>query len=487
MTARTVLAILAALLCGGCVTTGGGSTANMLKPVATLINGPGTEDRILADLKPGPYEPSLLALGEERDLAQSEGRDLGFVRLGELEVYLAQIRERLVAASGISDVPGTVRILATPGPDAKSTPDGNIFISMAWLNFLESEDEIAAILAHELAHVLLRHHTLDLLSHTQRRVETMHQMGVAARMMVEKQSMVTKADIGAIRNIQLATELAERTLLPAWNRRQETEADLLAVDLLHVAGYSPVAVVDMLAKLDAWQANTRESDEAFEARVAELARSDLGTAVKTALGKAWENLGNGHPATDKRLDDAAAYFERHYEAVTLIEPVRTPWLQFVRRPAVRDVLSSYDQAFSASKLLAKGQAREAQVMARNAARKLPDHAYPNWIASKACMALTQSQEALQYLQRAMKATTPTADMYRDMISLNESSGKHVEALKWIETAEQRFGDTPYWLPERIRIYRKMGRKSDMNATVLKCSLEHPQLKRDCIEAAEGTT
>ena len=56
-------------------------------------------------------------------------------------------------------------ILANPAPEALSTPDGNIYIAMQWLRSVDSEDELAAIIAHETSHVLLHHHSSDMVNH----------------------------------------------------------------------------------------------------------------------------------------------------------------------------------------------------------------------------------------------------------------------------------------------------------------------------------
>ena len=47
---------------------------------------------MLSTVKPGPYEPSTLAIGEAKDIAQHRGDGLGFVRSAALEQYLNETR-----------------------------------------------------------------------------------------------------------------------------------------------------------------------------------------------------------------------------------------------------------------------------------------------------------------------------------------------------------------------------------------------------------
>lgn len=479
------IALVVSTVAAGCVSTGtSGGASSLLAPVKNLIEGPGSQKTLISEVKAGPYEASVLALGEEKDLAQSQGRGLGLVRQDEIEVYLEQIRAKLVAVSGVTNVPGKVRILATPSLDASSTADGNLFVSMAWLNVVESEDEIAAIIAHELAHVLLRHHSSDIINHTQRRVESMSQVAILAKTVLEQATAVSKADGQILQNVQFAVELGEKVLLPAWNRRQETEADLLAIDLLTLANYSPVALADMLAKRHAWESSVNESDEAFQKRVAALAMNDMGAAVGAVASHFAEMLARAHPDTDKRMIDAGEYLDRHYGSLELIEVSDQSLKQLVKQKSVSKVLVNYDMAFSASILLKKGKISEAYILGKKSVKALSSHAYPNWIAAKAARAAGKDKEAIRYLNVAMASTEPTSDMYVELIQLEEATGKYNKALNLIETAEKKFGDSPDWLPDRIRLYRKMGRTNDMSKAILKCSFDHPQMKRRCAEASE---
>ena len=163
---RRAAGALLLLAVAGCASTGGEGG----KPSwAVRLGGKGGEVILLAGLKPGGYEPSILAVGEEKDLARYRGDSLGFVRSAALEQYLNELRDALILRSGKTGVPGRVVILANPSFAAFSTPDGNVYISMGALQMLDSADEVAALLAHELAHVLLKHHTSDLIGDMQRR------------------------------------------------------------------------------------------------------------------------------------------------------------------------------------------------------------------------------------------------------------------------------------------------------------------------------
>src|SRR5690606_35396354 len=69
--------------------------------------------------------------------------------------------QRIKVAAGVPEWPGKVYILATSDMNATATGAGNIYISLAWLDNAESEDEIVALLSHEFAHIYLHFDKLN--------------------------------------------------------------------------------------------------------------------------------------------------------------------------------------------------------------------------------------------------------------------------------------------------------------------------------------
>ncbi len=119
-------------------------------------------------------------------------------------------------------------ILDTDAVNAFAAPGGVVLVTAGLLRQLSSEDELAAVLAHEIAHVMREHHYQVILS--ARQFETVVR-GL-------------RPDPGLSRaSAQLYTRGLERA--------SEHEADLVGVQLLARAGYDPAAFLSMLEKLDA--------------------------------------------------------------------------------------------------------------------------------------------------------------------------------------------------------------------------------------------
>jgi Zn-dependent protease with chaperone function len=450
-----------------------------------LVTQKGARVTLISELPQGPYQASALAIGEEKDLAQRRGDGLGFVRSAAIEQFLGEMRAALLGASGVTGVPGKVRVLANPAFAAYSTADGNVFLSMGWLEYLESADEIAAILAHELSHVLLKHHSSDMIASMQRRGQALHELAVGARASASRTRTVAKSDQRALSREQMVLDVTDKLALPAWNRRQEREADLLGVDLLVRAGHAPGAMVSMLEKLQAWEQKHTEQDDAFWDRMQQTAQANPGEALSAVFQKSVSAVAASHPKTSERLDEAAEYLDRHYGELEPRAPQVAPWKRVATRPEVAQVLKNYDLAFSAKKLLEKGKPQESYAYAKQSATgRTAVDAYPNWVLAYAATALGRQNEALEAFRRALDAPEPVPQIYDEVIWAYERAGNVTAALTWTDKASATFGESPRWTPTKIRLLRKAGRTTEAGTLAASCAVSTPEWKRQCQEANE---
>jgi len=474
--------VLIALIITGCAST---DTPGEKKSRLQLPTIPGlsSEKRPLGDeLKPGTYERSRLAIGEEKDLAQQRGEGFGFVPSVPLSTYVNRIRARLLATSGVTGVPGRAVVIASPAFAAYSTPDGNVYVAMGWLPFLSDEDEMAAIVAHELGHVLLTHHSADIVIGVRKRAQALHELGLAVKIAADKKP-ATKNDQQGLQISNVVAETSDKLVMPAWSRRQEREADFLGVDLLVRAGYSPGAMAGVLEKLRTWEQKTKEADDAFWQRVQLTAAADVGAAFKLTVDHLVAEVSVTHPDTGQRIEDVAGYLDRHYGDRPLPATSTESWIALRAAPDVREVTRNYDLAFSARKLLERQKARDAYGYAHAAATgRTATHAYPNWILARSAMALGRTGEAATALDRAVKANEPIRAVYEEVIGVNEQRGNLDAALSWTDRATTTFGETDRWLPTKIRLLRKTGRVDEANALTLKCSVDAPDWRKLCQEA-----
>lgn len=143
-----------------------------------------------------------------------------------------------------------VGIIDTDEVNALSTASGMILISKGLLSSVESEDELAAVIAHELAHVQLEH-AVGIIKSS--RVNDFIQSSTAlADDVTKKYSKLSEDDKKLFHEFAgVNNYLVDTITTKGYSKDQEFKADAEALNLLLAAGYDPNAMISMLKKLDA--------------------------------------------------------------------------------------------------------------------------------------------------------------------------------------------------------------------------------------------
>ena len=164
----------------------------------------------------------------------------------ELNTYVNRVGATVAAASIRPETFGGYhfQIVAGEEPFAFASPGGIILISEGLLQMLRDEDALAAVLAHEVAHVALRHGA-KALSAPQLRGE-LQALGIAAgaigcNQILQGASLVFGGAVDQTVNL-----LIER----GYSREYEGEADIEAVAILSRSGYDPGALARVLVALE---------------------------------------------------------------------------------------------------------------------------------------------------------------------------------------------------------------------------------------------
>jgi len=135
-------------------------------------------------------------------------------------------------------------ILDSPELNAFSSPGGHIFVTRGLVELTDSEDMLAAVIAHELAHIMLKH-SINIIN-TMRFNEEMSAIADRASAFAGRGSaaaqrlLVFRDSVGA---------MMDTLLKNGYSQRQELEADQEAIILLAASGYNPMAIMDVLKAL----------------------------------------------------------------------------------------------------------------------------------------------------------------------------------------------------------------------------------------------
>ncbi len=156
--------------------------------------------------------------------------------------YLNLLGQSLALVSDRPETFGGYHFLVLDSAEinAFAAPGGLIFVSRGLLRCADSEDGVAAILAHEIAHVA-KQHGLKAIK-TARFKDAGLAIGMAA---VEEYGSADLAKVTAAFSGTI-DDITSTLVNSGYSRSAEKEADLAAVDILKRAGYDPNALVRML-------------------------------------------------------------------------------------------------------------------------------------------------------------------------------------------------------------------------------------------------
>ncbi|MCC0177281.1 M48 family metalloprotease [Waterburya agarophytonicola K14] len=145
--------------------------------------------------------------------------------------YIRGIGNKLAKLMGRNEFEYEFNIIEDPTPNAFALPGGKIFFHTGMLELMDSEAELAGVMAHEVAHAVLSHGYKQLgesaLTNTGMNILS----GLAGR------------EVGAIANV------GGLLLDKKFSRGKEKQADVLGIRVLDAAGYSADGLYNVMAKL----------------------------------------------------------------------------------------------------------------------------------------------------------------------------------------------------------------------------------------------
>jgi len=175
-----------------------------------------------------------------------------------LDAYLNRVGTAVVADKKIENVEWKFRALRDPVPNAFALPNGSIYINTGLLALLDDEDQLAAVLAHEVTHVSRRH--------TYLRNRSIRKKMLAINII---NTIGTWTPIGgpaglAINLIATISPLMLAISILGYSREQEKEADLEGLKVATAAGFAPEGMTNsfkaMQKDIEGEQLNSFYSD-----------------------------------------------------------------------------------------------------------------------------------------------------------------------------------------------------------------------------------
>lgn len=121
-----------------------------------------------------------------------------------------------------------VQVFEDPTPNAFALPGGKIGVHTGILEVAENQDQLATVLAHEVAHVIA--------GHSNERMSTEMATNVA---LTAASAAINTGDPVQRQGLALLGLGAQVGVILPYSRTHETEADLYGLDLMSKAGFDP--------------------------------------------------------------------------------------------------------------------------------------------------------------------------------------------------------------------------------------------------------
>lgn len=182
--------------------------------------------------------PPVHALSQEeeirigREIRREARSRLKFIEDPEIELYVDRVGRRILDAVGNTRYPYRFFVVEDGSTNAFAVPGGNIFLHSGLIQKVESTDELASVVAHEVVHVNARHFA-----------------ALAAPDETVLLGMLGVFLAPVLGPAVLAAPVVSMTRQLEFSRQMEEQADNLGVGYLARAGYDPQAAVDFMEKL----------------------------------------------------------------------------------------------------------------------------------------------------------------------------------------------------------------------------------------------
>ncbi|MDI6889743.1 MAG: M48 family metalloprotease [Thermodesulfovibrionales bacterium] len=170
----------------------------------------------------------------------------------KLQEYVNQVGQKVAQVSHRSDLIYRFKILDSPVVNAFALPGGYIYITRGMLAWLNSEAELACVLAHEIGHVTARHAVYQLT-----KVRSYQILSTLGAIFIEEYRV-------AQRRYSDLFDLLFVGILQGYGRKNELQADSLAIEYAFKAGYDPEASVSFMQTLERMKDEPKKERSFFE-------------------------------------------------------------------------------------------------------------------------------------------------------------------------------------------------------------------------------
>jgi predicted Zn-dependent protease len=176
-----------------------------------------------------------------REVSVDAERELPMLKNSRVDNYVNNLGLRLSAQAPGEKYPYAFKVVNDREINAFALPGGPVYINRGVIEAADNEAQLAGVIAHETAHVALRHGTNQASKASAAQVPLAILGGLLG-------SESTKAAL-----VQLGSNFAVNSILLKYSRTAESQADVMGTQILYDSGYDPRAMAEFFEKIEAGQ------------------------------------------------------------------------------------------------------------------------------------------------------------------------------------------------------------------------------------------
>lgn len=206
-------------------------------------------------VNPATRERQFMIVSEEQEFRMGQQADrevreeMGlYLELPELRESVKRVGETIGRKSDRPSLIYRVEIVDSPDFNAFALPGGFIYVNRGLLERINSEDELASVLGHEIAHVAARHSAA--------------QISKAQLMNIALLGAVIATE-GAIQDYGQLIKLGTALYFNKFSRDAEREADRFGTKYMNLAEYNPSASLAVMKQIQSLQAKEPTAFESW--------------------------------------------------------------------------------------------------------------------------------------------------------------------------------------------------------------------------------
>lgn len=193
-----------------------------------------------------PQTSLAITIQEEEKLSREFMREINkhydIIQDSVITNYVNHVGEKILAVVPPQPFQYHFHVINQNVYNAFAGPGGQIFINSGLFEALDSEEELAGILGHEISHVVCRH--------ISQQIEQSKKIGIGTLAGVAAGVLLGATGSGSAAGAAIAgTMAAGQSLILAHSREDEMQADQRGVVFLTQAGYNPTGLLTALTKI----------------------------------------------------------------------------------------------------------------------------------------------------------------------------------------------------------------------------------------------